>query len=50
LRGRPVGDVAVIGMASFMCPKSVDVFGELSRNLTGTILKKGLRAPYWQGR
>jgi acyl-CoA synthetase (AMP-forming)/AMP-acid ligase II len=37
-------------MASFKCPKSVDVVTELPRNPTGKILKKELRKPYWQGR
>jgi acyl-CoA synthetase (AMP-forming)/AMP-acid ligase II len=37
-------------MASFKCPKSVDVVAELPRNPTGKILKKDLRKPYWEGR
>ena len=37
-------------LASFKCPKSVDVLDELPRNPTGKILKKDLRAPYWEGR
>ena len=37
-------------LASFKCPKSVDVVDELPRNLTGKVLKKQLREPYWQGR
>jgi acyl-CoA synthetase (AMP-forming)/AMP-acid ligase II len=37
-------------LAAFKCPKSVDVVDELPRNLTGKILKKQLREPYWQGR
>ncbi|HVL84899.1 MAG TPA: long-chain-fatty-acid--CoA ligase [Pseudonocardia sp.] len=37
-------------LASFKCPKSVDVLDELPRNPTGKILKKDLRAPYWAGR
>ena len=37
-------------LASFKCPKSVDVIDELPRNPTGKILKKDLRAPYWVGR
>jgi acyl-CoA synthetase (AMP-forming)/AMP-acid ligase II len=37
-------------LASFKCPKSVDVLDELPRNPTGKILKKDLRRPYWEGR
>jgi acyl-CoA synthetase (AMP-forming)/AMP-acid ligase II len=37
-------------LASFKCPKSVTVVDELPRNATGKVLKRELRAPYWQGR
>jgi acyl-CoA synthetase (AMP-forming)/AMP-acid ligase II len=37
-------------LASFKCPKSVDVVAELPRNPTGKILKRELRKPYWAGR
>jgi acyl-CoA synthetase (AMP-forming)/AMP-acid ligase II len=37
-------------LAAFKCPKSVDITGPLPRNPTGKILKKDLRAPYWEGR
>jgi acyl-CoA synthetase (AMP-forming)/AMP-acid ligase II len=37
-------------LAAFKCPKSVDVLDELPRNLTGKVLKKQLRAPYWEGK
>ena len=37
-------------LASFKCPKSIDVVAELPRNPTGKILKKDLRKPYWAGR
>jgi acyl-CoA synthetase (AMP-forming)/AMP-acid ligase II len=37
-------------LASYKCPKSVDVLEALPRNPTGKILKRDLRAPYWQGR
>ena len=37
-------------LASFKCPKSVDVVAELPRNPTGKVLKRRLRQPYWEGR
>jgi acyl-coenzyme A synthetase/AMP-(fatty) acid ligase len=36
-------------MAHFKCPMSVDFVADLPRNLTGKILKRVLRGPYWQG-
>jgi acyl-CoA synthetase (AMP-forming)/AMP-acid ligase II len=37
-------------LASFKCPKSVDVLDGLPRNPTGKVLKKDLRKPYWEGK
>jgi acyl-CoA synthetase (AMP-forming)/AMP-acid ligase II len=37
-------------IASFKCPKTVEVVAELPRNPTGKVLKRQLRAPYWEGR
>ena len=37
-------------LASYKCPTTVDVKGELPRNPTGKILKKDLRKQYWEGR
>jgi long-chain acyl-CoA synthetase len=37
-------------LARFKCPTSVDWVDELPRNPSGKILKKDLRAPYWEGR
>ena len=37
-------------IAGFKVPKSVDFVAELPRNPSGKILKKDLRAPYWEGR
>jgi acyl-CoA synthetase (AMP-forming)/AMP-acid ligase II len=37
-------------LAHFKCPRSVDVLEALPRNPTGKILKRELRAPYWQDR
>ncbi|MGO4256093.1 long-chain-fatty-acid--CoA ligase [Marmoricola sp. RAF53] len=36
-------------LAHYKCPKSVDLIGALPRNPTGKILKRDLRAPYWDG-
>ena len=54
--GRPsssVDDVIAFArerLARFKCPTSVDVVDALPRNPSGKILKKDLRAPYWEGR
>ncbi|MFN8107670.1 MAG: long-chain-fatty-acid--CoA ligase [Nocardioidaceae bacterium] len=37
-------------LASYKCPKSVDILELLPRNPTGKILKRDLRKPYWQER
>jgi acyl-CoA synthetase (AMP-forming)/AMP-acid ligase II len=37
-------------LASFKCPRSIDVLEALPRNPTGKILKRQLRQPYWEGR
>lgn len=37
-------------IAAFKAPKSVDFVDALPRNASGKVLKKDLRAPYWQGR
>ena len=37
-------------IAGFKVPKSVDVVAALPRNASGKILRKDLRAPYWEGR
>ena len=37
-------------IAGFKVPKSVDFVDELPRNPSGKILKKDLRAPFWEGR
>jgi fatty-acyl-CoA synthase len=53
--GRQIDPAAIIAwarerIAGFKVPKSVDVVPELPRNPTGKILRRTLRAPYWQGR
>jgi long-chain acyl-CoA synthetase len=37
-------------IAGFKVPKTVDFIAELPRNPSGKILKKDLRAPFWEGR
>ena len=37
-------------LARFKCPTSVDFIEALPRNPSGKVLKKDLRAPYWEGR
>jgi acyl-CoA synthetase (AMP-forming)/AMP-acid ligase II len=37
-------------LAGFKCPTSVDFIEALPRNPTGKVLKKDLRAPFWEGR
>jgi fatty-acyl-CoA synthase len=36
-------------IAAFKAPKSVDVIAEMPRNASGKILRRQLRAPYWEG-
>ncbi len=36
-------------IAAYKCPKSVDVVDAIPRNPSGKILKKDIRAPYWEG-
>jgi acyl-CoA synthetase (AMP-forming)/AMP-acid ligase II len=37
-------------LARFKCPTSVDIIESIPRNPSGKVLKKDLRAPYWEGR
>ena len=36
-------------LAHFKCPRSIDVLDAIPRNPSGKILKRVLRAPYWEG-
>ena len=36
-------------LAGYKCPRSIDFVDELPRTGTGKILKRELRAPYWEG-
>ena len=36
-------------VAAFKAPKTVDIIPELPRNASGKILRRELRAPYWEG-
>jgi acyl-CoA synthetase (AMP-forming)/AMP-acid ligase II len=37
-------------LAHYKCPRAVDIVDALPRNPVGKILKRTLRAPYWEGR
>ena len=37
-------------IAGYKCPKSIDFIDALPRNPSGKILRKDLRAPYWEGK
>jgi acyl-CoA synthetase (AMP-forming)/AMP-acid ligase II len=37
-------------LAGYKRPRTIDVIDELPRNPSGKVLKRGLRAPYWEGR
>ena len=50
LSAQDVIDYARANLAKFKCPTSVDFVDTLPRNPSGKILKKDLRAPYWEGR
>jgi acyl-CoA synthetase (AMP-forming)/AMP-acid ligase II len=37
-------------LAHYKCPTSIDFVDTLPRNPSGKVLKRELRAPYWEGR
>ena len=50
LEPQEVIDYARARLAKFKCPTSVEFVDSLPRNPSGKVLKKDLRAPYWEGR
>ena len=53
--GEPLDEAEVISyvrtqIAGYKCPKTVEHINELPRNPSGKILRKDLRAPYWEGK
>ena len=53
--GEPLAEDDVISyvrtqIAGYKCPKTVEHIKELPRNPSGKILRKDLRAPYWEGK
>ena len=53
--GETLDEVEVISyvrtqIAGYKCPKTVEHINELPRNPSGKILRKDLRAPYWEGK
>ena len=36
-------------IASYKCPKSIEFIEMLPRNPSGKVLRRELRAPYWEG-
>jgi fatty-acyl-CoA synthase/long-chain acyl-CoA synthetase len=53
--GKSLSEAEVIAharahIAGYKCPKSVDFIAVLPRNPSGKVLRRELRAPYWEGR
>jgi len=54
-QGEPLGQDEVISfvrtkIAGYKCPKTIDHIEALPRNPSGKILRKDLRAPFWEGK
>ena len=37
-------------VAAYKCPKTINFVSELPRNPSGKILRREIRAPFWEGR
>jgi len=48
--GREIIDWMRERLAHYKCPKSIDFVDTLPRNPSGKLLKRILRAPYWDGK
>jgi acyl-CoA synthetase (AMP-forming)/AMP-acid ligase II len=48
--GQEIIDFTRERLAHYKCPRTVDVAGALPRSPSGKVLKRTLRAPYWEGR
>ena len=47
--GSTLTEAAVMEIAGYKRPRSVDFIDKLPRNASGKLLKRTLREPYWQG-
>jgi acyl-CoA synthetase (AMP-forming)/AMP-acid ligase II len=36
-------------LASYKCPRTVEIVATIGRNAMGKVNKRALRAPYWEG-
>ena len=50
LEDKEIIDFVKTKIAGYKCPKSIDFAQELPRNHSGKILRRELRAPYWEGK
>ena len=50
LADKEIIDFVKTKIAGYKCPKSIDFAQELPRNPSGKILRRELRAPYWEGK
>ena len=50
LQDKEIIDFVKTKIAGYKCPKSIDFAQELPRNPSGKILRRELRAPYWEGK
>ena len=48
--GQEIIEFARERLAHYKCPSTVDIIDELPRTPSGKVLKRTLRAPYWEGR